>query len=56
MDLIGNAVHGGHKVLLFSQFTTMLDRLAEQLKKLGIDYYMLTGSCLLYTSPSPRDA
>ena len=44
MDLIGNAVHGGHKVLLFSQFTTMLDRLAEQLKKLGIDYYMLTGS------------
>ena len=43
-DLIGNAVHGGHKVLLFSQFTTMLDRLAEQLKKLGIDYYMLTGS------------
>lgn len=32
MDLIGNAVHGGHKVLLFSQFTTMLDRLAEQLK------------------------
>ncbi len=28
MELIGNAVNGGHKMLLFSQFTTMLDRLA----------------------------
>ncbi len=44
MELIENAVHGGHKVLLFSQFTTMLDRLAERLKKAGIAYYMLTGS------------
>ena len=44
MELIENAVNGGHKVLLFSQFTTMLDHLAVQLKKLGIDYYMLTGA------------
>lgn len=44
MELIENAVNGGHKVLLFSQFTTMLDRLALHLGKLGIDYYMLTGS------------
>lgn len=44
MELIENAVNGGHKVLLFSQFTTMLDHLAVELKKLGIDYYMLTGS------------
>ena len=44
MELIENAVNSGHKVLLFSQFTTMLDRLAEQLKKLDIGYYMLTGS------------
>ena len=44
MELIENAVGAGHKVLLFSQFTSMLDRLAAGLKKAGIDYYMLTGS------------
>lgn len=44
MELIQNAVNGGHKILLFSQFTSMLDRLAERLKKEGIAYYMLTGS------------
>lgn len=44
MELILNAVNGGHKVLLFSQFTSMLDRLAERLSKEGISYYMLTGS------------
>lgn len=44
MDMIANAIEGGHKVLLFSQFTTMLDRLAVCLKKAGISYYMLTGS------------
>ena len=44
LELIENAVNGGHKVLLFSQFTTMLDRLAERLRNSGITYYMLTGS------------
>ena len=44
MELILNAVNGGHKVLLFSQFTSMLDRLAERLDKEGIKHYMLTGS------------
>ncbi len=44
LDMISNAIEGGHKVLLFSQFTTMLDRLALRLDKAGIRYYMLTGS------------
>lgn len=44
MELLGNAVSSGHKVLVFSQFTSMLDRLAERLKKAGIRYYMLTGA------------
>ena len=44
MELILNAMNGGHKVLLFSQFTSMLDRLGERLKKEGIRYYMLTGA------------
>lgn len=44
LNLIANAVEGGHKVLLFSQFTTMLDHLAQRLEEAGIRYYMLTGS------------
>ena len=30
--------------MLFSQFTSMLDRFGERLTKAGINYYMLTGS------------
>lgn len=44
MELITNAVNAGHKILLFSQFTTMLDRLQAQLAQAGISYYTLTGS------------
>lgn len=44
MELILNAVGAGHKILLFSQFTSMLDRLAVRLKKAEIGYYMLTGA------------
>ena len=44
IDLIVNAIEGGHKVLLFSQFTTMLERLAVRLEKENVRYYMLTGS------------
>ena len=44
MELLANAVGSGHKVLVFSQFTSMLDRLAERLKKAGVAYYMLTGA------------
>lgn len=44
IDLLLRAVNSGHKVLLFSQFTSMLDRLAGRLEKEGIRYYMLTGS------------
>lgn len=44
MELLINAVSAGHKVLLFSQFTSMLDRLAERLSAEDIPYYMLTGA------------
>ena len=44
MELLLNAVQGGHKILLFSQFTSMLDRLGERLKSEGVRYYMLTGA------------
>lgn len=44
MELITNAVNGGHKILLFSQFTTMLEHLQQELDSAGISYYTLTGS------------
>lgn len=44
MGLVRNAVGNGHKVLLFSQFTTMLSRLSDSLQKEHIPHYMLTGA------------
>ncbi|MDD2979765.1 MAG: DEAD/DEAH box helicase [Hespellia sp.] len=44
LELIKAAIDGGHKILLFSQFTTMLGRLTERLKKEGISYFVLTGA------------
>ncbi len=44
LNMICNAVESGHKILLFSQFTTMLDHLAKRLEQEKISYYMLNGS------------
>ena len=44
VDLIKNAIDGGHKVLLFSQFTTMLERIEDRLHREGISYFCLTGA------------
>lgn len=52
MDVIENAIEGGHRILLFSQFTTMLDRIAEELGKRKITYFMLTGAT---SKPKRRD-
>lgn len=43
MELLQNAIEGGHKVLLFSQFTSMLELLAKEAGKNGISFYKLTG-------------
>lgn len=44
MELLREAVAGGHRVLLFSQFTSMLAILEKRLKKEGIAYFLLQGS------------
>lgn len=44
IELLMEAAGGGHKVLLFSQFTTMLELIRARLEKENISYYMLTGS------------
>ncbi len=43
LELIQSAIDGDHKILLFSQFTSMLELLEKDLKTLHIDYYKITG-------------
>lgn len=43
LELIQRGVDGGHKILLFSQFTTMLERIRSRLAETGISCYVLTG-------------
>ncbi len=44
VELIRSAVEGGHKILLFSQFTSMLELLAGRLKQEEISFYTITGA------------
>jgi SNF2 family DNA or RNA helicase len=43
-EMLPKMVEEGRKILLFSQFTTMLAIIEEMLKKEGLDYVKLTGS------------
>lgn len=44
MDLVQNCVASGHRMLIFSQFTSMLKIIGSRLSDMGIDYYVLQGS------------
>ena len=44
LELIESAIEGGHRMLVFSQFTSMLDLLMPELEKRGIPYFTITGS------------
>ena len=44
MELIENAVESGKKILVFSQFTTILDKLRDECEKRRIGTYLLTGA------------
>lgn len=44
MEIVRDATDGGHKILLFSGYTSMLKIIEEELKKTGINYFKLTGS------------
>lgn len=43
MELIQSGIAGEHKMLIFSQFTSMLELLEEDLKGNTISYYKITG-------------
>ena len=44
MELIEDATKGGHKILVFSGYTSMFGIIEENLKKLNINYLKLTGA------------
>ncbi len=43
LELVREAVEGGHKILLFSQFTSMLDLLREGLDGMGVGHVTIEG-------------
>jgi len=43
-ELLQQAMDGGHRVLVFSQFVAMLQLMRERLEALGVDYCYLDGS------------
>lgn len=43
MQLLEDGISSGHKILLFSGFTSMFDIITKELDKRNIKYYMLTG-------------
>lgn len=44
MELVNSAVEGGHRILLFSQFTSMLELLAKRMDEAGVSHFTLQGS------------
>ncbi|MEG2451591.1 MAG: SNF2 helicase associated domain-containing protein [Clostridium sp.] len=44
VDLLTGAVSAGHKILLFSQFASMLEIIGKRIEREGISFYKLTGS------------
>lgn len=44
MELLEELKEGGHRVLIFSQFTEVLKLIKEELQKVGITYFYLDGS------------
>ena len=44
VELIQSAIEGEHKILVFSQFTSMLELLEQDLRREAISYYKITGA------------
>lgn len=44
MEILEEATNAGHKILLFSGYTSMFEIMEKELKQLGIEYFKLTGS------------
>ena len=44
IEIIEDAINSGHKILLFSGYTSMFEIIQEELSKRNINYFKLTGS------------
>lgn len=44
LELLREAIEGGHRILVFSQFTSMLQLIEDELKEDNISYFYLDGS------------
>ena len=44
IEIIEEAINGGHKILLFSGYTSMFEIIEKELKKRNINYFKLTGA------------
>lgn len=44
LEQLPGILEGGHSVIIFSQFTSMLSIIAKELEVLGIPYYYMTGA------------
>lgn len=51
LDMLPELIEEGRRILLFSQFTGMLDLIAAALKDAGIPYVMLTGETVNRATP-----
>lgn len=49
MEVLSGAAANGHRVLVFSQFTTMLEIIARELDRHKFDYFMLEGATKVET-------
>lgn len=47
MQVVSDILENGHRILIFSQFTSMLEIIAEELKKQEIDHFYLSGTTKL---------
>ncbi len=50
MDIVSNAVENGRRILIFSQFTSMLSIIRDQLTNSGLNFFYLDGQ----TAPKER--
>ena len=54
MDMLPEMVEEGRRILLFSQFTSMLDLIRQELGRAGLDYLTLTGDTVDRETPIRR--
>lgn len=45
LELLDSLVQSGRKILIFSQFAEMIDLISDDLKRVGVEHAVITGTC-----------